>query len=72
MVEITDPIREMILNRRAEATIRGEAARYGYRPLFEAGIELATSGVTTIDEVLKVTSPLICQDSPAAPALAVT
>jgi type IV pilus assembly protein PilB len=72
LVQITDPIREMILNRRAEANIRGEAARYGYRPLFEAGIELAAAGVTTIDEVLKVTSPLIHQGSPAAPPVAVT
>jgi len=58
MIGITDTIREMILGNASEGTIRSEAARGGYRPLAEAGMELAAAGVTTIDEILKVTAPV--------------
>lgn len=61
IVNVTDRIREMILEHKSEANIRAEAAANGYRPLFETGLELAARGVTTIDEVLKVTSQLFQQ-----------
>jgi len=67
IVNVTDRIREMVLEHKSEANIRNEAAINGYRPLFEAGLELAAHGVTTLDEVLKVTSQLFQQvNSPAA------
>ncbi|MEE9442903.1 MAG: ATPase, T2SS/T4P/T4SS family [candidate division Zixibacteria bacterium] len=58
LAEINDSIREMILNHESEAAIANEAKRLGYRPLFEYGLELVTNGVTTLDEILKVTSPV--------------
>lgn len=58
LVSVTDRIREMILENASEASIRAEAARGGYHPLAEAGMELVAAGVTTIDEVLKVTTPV--------------
>lgn len=58
LVGITDRIREMILNHESEAGIAAEAHLHGYRPLFEAGVKLISDGVTTLDEVLRVTSPI--------------
>lgn len=58
LVSITDRMREMILENASEAALRTEAAHNGYRPLAEAGMELVAAGVTTIDEILKVTTPV--------------
>ncbi|MFH1701494.1 MAG: ATPase, T2SS/T4P/T4SS family [Candidatus Zixiibacteriota bacterium] len=58
LVEINDSIREMILKHESEAEITNEAKRLGYRPLFEYGLGLVAGGVTTLDEILKVTSPV--------------
>jgi type IV pilus assembly protein PilB len=58
LVGINDHIREMILNHQSEGAIAAEAYLHGYRPLFEAGCRLISEGVTTIDEVLRVTSPV--------------
>jgi type IV pilus assembly protein PilB len=57
MVTVNDNIREMILQNASEAAIRTEASRGGYHPLAGAGMDLAAAGVTTIDEILKVTTP---------------
>jgi len=65
LFEVNDQIREMILARRPENVLRGEAARNGYRPLFETGLELAAAGTTSLDEVLRVTSPVLPQDDAA-------
>jgi type IV pilus assembly protein PilB len=62
LVEIEDKIRDMILDNKSERTIREEAGRRGYRPLFDAGLDLAASGVTSLDEVLRVTGPMMQQD----------
>ena len=61
LVQMTDSLREMILVKASETAIKAEAHRHGYRPLFEAGIELVKAGVTTIDEVMKVTSSMETQ-----------
>ncbi len=58
LVSISDNIREMILENASETAIRAEAARGGYHPLAGAGMDLVAAGVTTIDEVLKVTTPM--------------
>jgi len=67
LVEVNDAIREMILGRRSESAIRAEAARHGYRPLFDTGMDMVVNGVTTIDEVLKVTSQILQQDTEHTP-----
>ncbi len=55
LVGITDNIREMILAGQSEIEIKAEAYLHGYRPLFESGLDLVTQGITTLDELLKVT-----------------
>jgi type IV pilus assembly protein PilB len=62
LVEITDRIRDLILELRGEATIREEATRNGFIPLFDSGLELVRLGITTLDEILKVTNPVIHQE----------
>jgi type IV pilus assembly protein PilB len=59
LVTINDTIRELILSQKSEATIYEEAVGHGFHPIFEAGIELVKEGITTVDEVLRVTSPVI-------------
>ncbi len=63
LVQITERLQEMILSRASEASIKAEAYRNGYRPLFDAGIEMVAKGITTLDEVLKVTSSIDLADS---------
>ncbi|MCK5126528.1 MAG: Flp pilus assembly complex ATPase component TadA [candidate division Zixibacteria bacterium] len=63
LVQITDNLREMILAKASETAIKAEAYRNGYRPLFEAGIELMKQGVTTLDEILRVTSSIDVGDT---------
>jgi type II secretory ATPase GspE/PulE/Tfp pilus assembly ATPase PilB-like protein len=58
LFEVTDSIREAILNRRPEGVLRSEATQTGYRPLFETGLELALAGTTSLEEVLRVASPV--------------
>jgi type IV pilus assembly protein PilB len=63
MVEMTEVIRDMILRRESEAAVRGEAGRALYQPLFDTGLELVVQGITTLDEVLRVTTPIESYDS---------
>ena len=52
---LTDSLRQMILER-ADAARLGNAARHaGMRTLFQDGLEKALAGVTSLDEVLRVT-----------------
>ena len=57
VLEITDEVRELISSRGSEQAIRKAARRAGMRTLFEDGLEKAARGLTTLDEVLRVTSP---------------
>ncbi len=50
-------IRELILARAQEHLIKREARTEGMRTLRENGMELVYQGVTTIEEVLRVTAP---------------
>jgi len=56
VLEITDEIRELISSRGSEQAIRKAARRTGMRTLFEDGLEKAARGLTTLDEVLRITS----------------
>jgi type IV pilus assembly protein PilB len=53
---LTPKIRELILNRAQEHLIKEEARKEGMQTLREAGLEMALKGVTTLDEILKVTA----------------
>jgi type IV pilus assembly protein PilB len=65
LVGINDQIREMILHRESEAALKAEAYRSGFKQLIDAGLELVADGVTTLDEVLKVTTTEEIQQSSA-------
>jgi general secretion pathway protein E/type IV pilus assembly protein PilB len=54
ILPITEPIRALILQRAASSQIRTEALRAGMRTLRQDGLRLVRQGLTTIDEVLRV------------------
>lgn len=55
VLEIDDDIRELIKARAAKRAYRDLVQRAGLIPLREAGVRRAVAGVTSIDEVLRVT-----------------
>jgi type IV pilus assembly protein PilB len=55
MLNITDGVRELILNRGSATQIRIVAQRAGMRTLRDAGIQKIFAGITTIEEVLRET-----------------
>ena len=55
-LEITNSITELVLQGASLSRIRSEAARGGYIPLFEAGLEKLASGAICLEELLKETS----------------
>ncbi|MCX5713795.1 MAG: ATPase, T2SS/T4P/T4SS family [Candidatus Omnitrophica bacterium] len=54
---LTPKVRELILARVQEHIIKQEARKEGMRTLRENGLELVYRGITTIEEVLRVTAP---------------
>jgi type II secretory ATPase GspE/PulE/Tfp pilus assembly ATPase PilB-like protein len=55
MLEMTDPIRRLVLDSASSGEIREEARKRGWRSLSEDGHRLVDSGVTTWEEVMRVT-----------------
>ncbi len=55
LMDLNDEIRELILKNTSAGTIREVARRYGLCSLSEDGWRLLGEGVTTVDEVLRVT-----------------
>ncbi|MDQ3071351.1 MAG: GspE/PulE family protein [Acidobacteriota bacterium] len=55
LLDLTDPIRDMILERRSTTDIKRAARDEGMRFLRESAIERALTGVTTLREINKVT-----------------
>jgi len=54
---LSPSIRELVLNRSQERTIKDQARKEGMRTLREEGVSAALSGMTTLEEVLRVTAP---------------
>lgn len=52
---ITEPIREMILNRISSQQIKQKAVSLGMRTLYQDGLQKVIRGLTTIEEVMRVT-----------------
>jgi general secretion pathway protein E len=52
---MSDPIRKQILHHAEATELQRVALGAGMRPMFQDGIEKAAAGVTTIEEVLRVT-----------------
>ena len=55
ILELTPKIKSLILESAQEHQIRDEARREGMRTLRENGMQSALSGVTTLDEIVRVT-----------------
>jgi general secretion pathway protein E len=56
LLTVNEALRELVLHRAKASTIKAEAIQGGMRTLRTEGLEKVTAGVTTIDEVVKVTS----------------
>jgi len=52
---MNDALRPLILNRSAASTIAAKAMDYGMKTLLTDGWKKALAGITTIEEVLRVT-----------------
>ncbi|RME28934.1 MAG: hypothetical protein D6800_03340, partial [Candidatus Zixiibacteriota bacterium] len=55
-IVVTPEISEKIIEGASLRVIREIARRYGYVPLFEAGLEKLTAGTICLEELLKETS----------------
>ena len=55
ILEMTDTIREMILEKRSAAEIKRQSRKEGMRFLRDEAVERAVAGITTIEEINKVT-----------------
>jgi len=55
MLEMKDPLRRIILRGAESSEFRQAAIKAGMKPLQRAGVELILSGITTFEEVLRVT-----------------
>jgi len=67
LVGIDQVISEMIIGDASEAQIKAYAADQGYRSLFEAGRDSVISGVTCLEELLRVISITEKLPTPATP-----
>ena len=54
---LSQPIRALILNRAQEHIIKQQARKEGMTSLREEGLKAAFAGITTIEEVMRVTAP---------------
>jgi type IV pilus assembly protein PilB len=55
LLDLTDPIRELILDKRPTSEIKKAAREEGMRFLRESAVERVMSGLTTLREINKVT-----------------
>ena len=56
---MSDPVREAILRRADSSSLQRIAIETGMRPMLQDGIDKARAGITTIEEVLRVTREAI-------------
>ena len=56
LMPTSDPIKEMVVQRVNAGVIRNEALKTGMRTLRQDGFKKAQSGITTVDEVARVTA----------------
>jgi type II secretory ATPase GspE/PulE/Tfp pilus assembly ATPase PilB-like protein len=56
-LEVTDPIREMVLNGAGTVAVRRKAIELGMEPLLTNGMDRVRRGITTVDEVLGAAPP---------------
>jgi type IV pilus assembly protein PilB len=59
LVVMDDEIRRLVVKRASEQDIKHAARRGGYRTMFEDGLEKVQAGVTSLDEVMRVTRTVL-------------
>ena len=59
MLVVDDEIRRLIVKRASEQDIKHAARRNAYRAMFEDGIDKAENGVTSLEEVMRVTRTVL-------------
>lgn len=57
LLEITSEIEELIINRATSADINDQAVKDGMKLMFEDGFEKVLTGMTTIEELMRVAAP---------------
>jgi general secretion pathway protein E len=55
MLPMTDPLRSLVMKHATATDLRNEAIRAGMLTMYEDGLRKAIAGVTTFEEVLRVT-----------------
>jgi len=55
ILEITEPIKKLVMVKANASQIKEEAQRLGMKTMLEDGFEKVEKGITTIDEILRVT-----------------
>jgi len=55
VLPMTDPLRSLVMKHATAADLRDEAIREGMLTMYEDGLRKAVRGVTTLEEVLRVT-----------------
>jgi general secretion pathway protein E len=55
MLPMTDPLRSLVMRHAASTDLRAEAIKGGMVSMYEDGVRKAVAGVTTFEEVLRVT-----------------
>jgi type II secretory ATPase GspE/PulE/Tfp pilus assembly ATPase PilB-like protein len=55
LLEVTPDIQEAVVQRRTARDVREIAIAQGMRTLREAGLRKVAAGITTVDEIMRVT-----------------
>jgi general secretion pathway protein E len=55
LMELSEPIQKLILGKSDATTLEQAAVKGGMRTMFQHGVQTALAGVTTLEEVLRVT-----------------
>jgi general secretion pathway protein E len=55
MLPMTDPLRSLVMRHATSADLRAEAIKEGMTTMYEDGMRKAVAGITTFEEVLRVT-----------------
>ena len=55
MLPVTDPLRSLVMKHATAADLKSEAVRGGMLTMYEDGLRKAVRGITTFEEVLRVT-----------------
>ena len=55
MMPMTDPMRSLVMRHATATDLRAEAIKGGMTTMYEDGMRKALAGVTTFEEVLRVT-----------------